>query len=164
MRLQLRDTPVRGKCFQPQVLGAQLESAGQFDGAHGGVYGQLRVDHLGLGGQERVIEPDVVRHQSAATEQIDQIADDVGEAGLALQHLGGQPVDMGRSGIDSGVEQCVEAPFDVAVVAQSQRRDADDPGMSWVETRGLHVDDGPARAVFGCRAAPGAGRPATFGT
>ena len=126
--------------------------------------GSSASDHLGFGGQERVIETDVVRHQGAAPEQVDQIADDVGEAGLALQHLGGQPVDMGRSGIDTGVEQCVEAPFDVAVVAKRQRRDADDPGMSWVETRGLHVDDSPACAVFGRRAAPGAAGPAAFGT
>ena len=69
VRLHLRDAPVRGKCLQPQVLGTQLESAGQFDGAHGGVDGQFRVDHLGLGGQERVVEPDVVGHQGAAPEQ-----------------------------------------------------------------------------------------------
>ena len=51
-----RDAPVRGQRLQPQVLGAQVEPAGQLDGAHDGVDRQLGTDQLGLGGQERVVE------------------------------------------------------------------------------------------------------------
>ena len=86
--------------------------------------------------------------------QLDEIADDVAEARLAFQHLGGQAVDVGRPGVDARVEQRVEALFDVAVVAEGQRRDADDAGMSGAEAGGLDVDDGPARAGLRLPAGP----------
>ncbi|BBZ19596.1 hypothetical protein MGAD_39310 [Mycolicibacterium gadium] len=95
-----------------------------------------------------------MRHQGAATQQLDQIADDVAEARLAFEHLGGQTVDMGWAGIDPRIEKRVEALFDVAVVTESQRRDADDTSVSRMETRGLHVDDGPACAIVGRGATP----------
>ena len=64
---------------------------------------------------------------------------------------------MGGTGVDARVEQRVEALLDVAVVAEGQRRDADDAGLPGAEARRLDVDDGPARAGFGCRPAPGFG-------
>ncbi len=73
---------------------------------------------------------------------------------LAFQHLGGQPVHVGGPGVDAGIEQCVEAALDVSVVAERQGGDADDPRMSGAEARRLHIDDGPARADFGCRPGP----------
>ena len=78
--------------------------------------------------------------------RLDELADDVAEARLARQHLGGQPVYVGGPGIDAGVQQAVEAPLDVAVVAEGQCRDADDPSLPGAEAGGLHVDDGPACA------------------
>ncbi len=97
-----------GQRLQPQVLGAQLEPAGQLHGAHHRVGRQLRTDHFGLGGQERVVEADVVGDECAAAQQLSEFADDVTEARLALEHLGGQAVHMGGSGVDARVEQAVQ--------------------------------------------------------
>ena len=119
--------------------------------------GSSAVDQLGLGGQEGVVEADVVGHQRAAPQQLDQVADDVGEPRLALQHLGGQPVHMGGPRVDAGIEQAVDAALDVAVVAEGQRGDADDAGLPGPEAGRLDVDDGPACAGFGCRPAPECG-------
>ncbi len=116
--------------------------------------GQLGADQFSLGGQERIVEPDVVGDERATLQELDQIADDVAKGGLALQHLGGQAVHMGGTRVDAGVEQRVEALLDVAVVAKSKGGDADDAGLPGAEARGLDVDDGPARAGFGCRPAP----------
>jgi hypothetical protein len=80
---------VRRQRRELQVIGAQLEAAGQLDRAHHGVDGQLRADQLGLRSQERVVEADVVRDEGAVLQQLDEVADDVAEAGLALEHLGG---------------------------------------------------------------------------
>ena len=88
-------------------------------------------------------------------QHLDQVADDVAEAGLALQHFGGQAVHVGGSGVDTGVEQRGEALLDVAVVAEGQCGDADDAGLPWAEAGGLDVDDRPARAGLVCRPAPG---------
>ena len=110
---------------------------------------------LGLGGQERVVEADVVGDQGAPAQHLDQLLGDVGETGLAGQHLGGQAVHVGGPGIDTGVEQAVDTALDVAVVAERQRRDADDAGLAWSEAGRLDIDDRPARAGFGSRPAPG---------
>ena len=141
------------KRLEPQVLDAEVEAAGQFDGAHHGVDGQLGADELGLRGQERVVEAHVVRHQRAAPQHPVQFADDLAERGLPLEHLRGQAVHVRGPGIDAGVEQGGEAALDVAVVAERQRRDADDACLPRVETRRLDVDDRPARAGLGGRSA-----------
>ena len=142
--LHLRDAPVRGERLQPQVLGPEVEATGQLDGAHHAVDRQLGLDEFGLGGQERVVEADVVGDQRAPAQQVDQVADDVAEGRLALQHLGGEAVHVRRTGVDAGVEQAGEALLDVAVVTEGQRRDADDARLPRLKTRGLDVDDRPA--------------------
>ena len=116
--------------------------------------GQLRPDQFGLGGQERVVEADVVGDERAVLQHVDQVADDVAEARLALEHFGGQAVHMGGPGVDAGVEQRVEAALDVAVVAERQGGDADDAGLPGAEAGGLDVDDGPARAGVRLPAGP----------
>ena len=151
----LADTPVRRQRLQPQVLGAQLEPAGQLDRAHHGVDGQLDAEELGLGGQEGVVEADIVGDQGASTQHVDQLTDDVAETRLIGQHLGGQAVHVGGTGIDAGVEQGGDAAFDVAVVAERQGREADDARLAWSEAGRLDIDDDPARAWFGSRPAPG---------
>jgi len=58
-----------------------------------------------------------VGDESAALQQVDEVADDVAEARLAVKHFGGQAVHMGGAGVDAGVEQRVQALLDVTVVA-----------------------------------------------
>ena len=144
-----------GQRLQPQVVGAQFEAAGQLHRAHHRVDRQFRPDHFGFGGQERVVEAHVVGDEGAAAQQIPEVADDVAETRLPFEHVGSQTVHMGGPGIDAGVEQAVEAALDVAVVAEGQCCDADDPSLPGAESGRLHVDDGPACAGFGCRPAPG---------
>src|SRR5690606_30412151 len=115
---------------------------------------QFGVDQLGLGHQERVVERDVVRHQGAPAQDVDQVVDDVGELRLTGQHVGGEAVDVGGARVDTGVEQGGDTAFDVAVVADRERGDADDPGLPGPEPRRLHVDDGPSGARLRSRAAP----------
>ena len=45
----------------------------------------------------------------------------------------------------------MDAALDVAVVAERQRREADDAGLAWSEAGRLDIDDRPARAGFGSR-------------
>ena len=58
-------------------------------------------------------------------------------------------------GSTPGLSRRGEAVLDVAVVAEGQGGDADDAGLPGAEAGRLDVDDGPARAGFGCRPAPG---------
>ena len=155
MRLHLRDAPVPSQRLQAQVLGVQLEPTRQLHGAHHRVGRQLGPNHFGLGGQEGVVEAHVVGDECATAQKFPEGADDVAEARLALEHLGGQAVHMGGPGVDARVEQAVQRLFDVAVVTERQRRDADDAGLPGAEAGCLDVDDDPARPGFGCRPAPG---------
>ena len=59
-------------------------------------------------------------------------------------------------GSTPGIEQAGEAALDVAVVAERQRRDADDARLPGMEARRLDVDDGPAGAGLVGRPAPAA--------
>ncbi len=151
----LRHAPMRCERLEPQVLDAEVESAREFDRAHGGVDRQFGADQLGLGGQEGVIERHVVGHQGAASEHTDEFVDDVGERRLARQHVGRQPVHVRRPGIDTGIEQAGEAALDVAVVAHRQSSDADDACLPRAETRRLDVDDRPACTGCGGWPTPG---------
>ena len=145
MRPLLHHAPVRGERLQPQVVDAEVQPAGQLDRAHHVVDGKLGVGELGLGGQERVVERDVVRDQRAPAQHLDHVTDDVGELRLVLQHRGGQPVHVGGAGVDAGIEQADNGLLDPAVGVEAERREADDPRLARPETRGLDVDDGPAR-------------------
>ena len=155
MGSNLADSPVRRQRIQPQVLGAQPEPAGQLDRAHHGVDGQFDAGELRLGGQKGVVEAHIVSDQRAATQHVDQVGDNVTETRLIGQHLGGQAVHVGGTGIDAGIEQGGDAAFDVAVVAERQGREADDARLAWSETGRLDIDDDPARAGFGSRPTPG---------
>ena len=154
MRLHLGDAPMSGQRLQPQVLEAEVEAAGQLDGAHHGVDRQLGRNQLGLGGQERVVEADVVRHQRAALEHRVEIADDVAEGRLALQHLRGEPVDVRGPGSTPGLSRLAKLPLDVAVVAQRQCGDADDAGLTRTETRTSRRRRRPSRHRRGRPACP----------
>ena len=126
--------------------------------------GSSSAGQFGLGGQERVVEADVVGDQGAAAQHLDQIGGDVGEGRLAGEHLGGQAVHVGGPGVDTGIQQAGDAALDVAVVADRQCGDADDAGLPWPEAGRLDVDDRPARAGLGCRPAPGCGSQRQDGT
>src|SRR5206468_695567 len=74
---------------------------------------------------------------------------------LVFEHLGGQPVDVGRAWIDARIEQADHGLFDATVRVQRQHREADDAGAAGLEAGGLDVDDGPSRAWLGNRPTPG---------
>ena len=105
MRALLDYAAVRGERLQPQIVGAQVERPGQLDGAHDGVDGKFGLGELGLGGQEGVVERDVVRHQRAAAQHLDHVADDVGEVRLVLEHGGGQTVHVGGTRVHPGLSR-----------------------------------------------------------
>jgi hypothetical protein len=102
VRTGLGDTPVPRQGFEAQIVQAQIQTAGQFDGAHDGVDGQLDARLIGLGGQEAVVEAGVVRDQCAAAHQLGQIVGDVAEGRLILQHLDGETVDVRGPGRPRG--------------------------------------------------------------
>ena len=133
-----------GQCFQPQIVEAQVESAGQFDGAHHGIDGQGRHGQLGFGCEEGIVEPGVVRHQGPAVHQFGDILGDVAESRLILEHLGGDAVHMGGAGIDARVHQADHRLLDIAHRIEGQRGNADDPGLTRAKTGRLDVDDDPA--------------------
>ena len=155
VRPHLADAPVRGQRLQPQVLAAEVEPAGQLDRAHHGVDRQLHLGQFGLGGQERVVEADVVGHQGASAQHVDQVGSDVGEARLARRASRRSGRAHGWARVDTGIQQGGDAALDVAVVTEGQCGDADDAGLPRPEAGRLDVDDSPARAGFGCRPAPG---------
>ena len=144
MGAHLADSPVSRQRLQAQVGQAEIEPSGQLDGAHHVLDRQFDVHQLGLGGQKRVVEPDVVGDQRAPPQHLDEVGRHVTEGRLTGQHLGGQAVHMGGTGVDAGVQQAVQALLDVAVVAESQRRDTDDARLTGPETRRLDVHHSPA--------------------
>ena len=155
VRPLLGHAPVRGQRLQPQIVDAQVQPPGQLDGAHDGVDGQFGFGDLGLRGQERVVERDVVRHQRAAAQQLDHVTDDVGELRLVFEHRGGQAVHVGGTRVHAGIEQADHGLLDSTVGVEAQCGEADDPGLTWPEARGLDVDDGPAPVRLAGRPAPG---------
>jgi hypothetical protein len=151
---QLRDAPMRGQGFQPQVLGAQRQASGQLDRAHHGVDRQLGLGHLGLGGQKSMVERHVVGHQRAAFEHVQQVVGDVGEGRLVGQHSSGKPVHVRRARVDTRIQEADHRAVDGPAGVERQRGQADHPRMARAEARGLDIQDHPARIVLGDRPAP----------
>ena len=147
--------PVRREGLQPQIVDAQIQPPGQLDRAHDGVDGKLGVGELGLRGEERVVERDVVRHQRAAAQHLDHVTGDVGELRLVFQHGGGQAVHVGGTRVDAGVEQADDGLLDAAVGVEAEHRQADDPRLTRAKARGLDIDDGPAPVRLAGRPTPG---------
>ena len=69
-----------------------------------------------------------MRDQRAPADELDDVADDLAELRLVLEHLGGQPVDVGRARIDARIEQADHGLFDATVGVERQHREADDAG------------------------------------
>src|SRR5947209_8194236 len=105
--------------------------------------------------RSRVVERDVVRHQRAAAEHLDDVTDDVAELRLVLQHGGGQPVHVGGAGVHPGVEQADHGLLDAPVCVEAERGNADDPRLTRPKPRGLDVDNGPTPARLAGRPPPG---------
>ena len=57
-------------------------------------------------------------------------------------------------GSTPGLSRLTTDCFDVAVGVEGERREADDPRLTWPEARRLDVDDGPARAGLAWPADP----------
>lgn len=96
---------MRGERLQSKIVNAELQPPAQLDRAHDGVYRQLGPGHLSLGGQERIVECDIVCHQRATTQQLNNITDDVGELWLIFEHAGRQPVDVSGPRIHPGLSR-----------------------------------------------------------
>ena len=143
------------QAFQAEVVQPEVQPAGEFHGAHDRVDGQHRSGEFGFGDQKRVVEGRVMGHQGAPVHQVGDVGGDIGERGLILQHLSRQTVHMGRSRIDSRVEQADDRMLDSAVGVQRQRRDAEHTGLARTEARGFDVDDEPAVIGLASGAAPG---------
>lgn len=129
----LGDIPVSGEGGQFVVVDGQGQLVGQFEGAHDGVSGQVHSGAEGFGSQECVVECGVVGDKDSAGEKFGERGCDVGEGGLVGQHGGGNAVDVGGPGVDTGIEQCAHGVFDSAVGAEGEGGDADDPVGLWAE-------------------------------
>ena len=155
VRPPLRHTPVRRQSLQPQVVGAQFQPAGQLHRAHDAIDRQRDTGQLGLRGQEAVVEGNVVRDQRAPAHELDDVADDLAELRLILEHLGGQPVNVGGTGIHARIEQAHHGLLDVPLGVECEHRQADDASAARPEAGGLDVDDGPTRIGLSGRPTPG---------
>ncbi len=157
MRPSLGHSPVRGERLQPQIVDAEVQPPGQLERAHDGVDREFGSGDLGLGGQERVVERDVVRDQRAAAQYFDHVADDVGELRLVFEHGGRQPVHVGGTRVHAGIEQADHGLLHSAVGVEAECRNADDSGLTRPKARGLDIDDGPSPVRLAGRPTPGVG-------
>lgn len=143
VRARLRDAPVLGEGGELDVVGVEVESCGQFDGAEHFACGQGQVGASCFGGEECVIECGVVRDQDSAVQQCHQGWGYVAELWLSGECVSGQAVDVGRAGVDVGVEQADEGVADGAVGVEGEGGDAQDTAGLRVGAGGFHVDDDP---------------------
>ena len=149
MGLELLDAPMRGEGFQPQIGRIQVETPGQLNRAHHRLGGQLGAGQFGLRRQERVVEPDVMGDQCPASQQRDEVGDDIGELGLSLQHLRSQAVHVGGARINTRIQQTHHTVGDASVGIQRQRRDTNDTRPTWLKAGSLQVNHYPLGAVVG---------------
>jgi len=84
-----------------------------------------------------------VCHQRAAAQHLDQVADEVGELRLVLEHGGGQAVHVGGARVYPGVEQADDGLLHPPVGVEAEGGEADDPCLTRPKARGFDVDDGP---------------------
>ncbi len=143
MRAPLRDSPVLGQRAQLEVVGTQLETAGELDRAHHRLNRQHDTGHGRFGSQERIVECDVVGHQYSALKQPNQIGGDVDETGAAFQHVTGQAMNLCRPRIHTGIEQTHNRLLNDAARRHGKGGKTYHPRCRRMQTRCLDVDDSP---------------------
>ena len=141
-----------------RLSAAEVEPAGQLDGAHDGVDRQFGADQLGLGGQERVVEADVVGDQGAARAARSIRSPTMSaNVGWPASISAVRPCTWVGPGSTPGFSRLERLRSTLPSSPTRQRRDADDARLPRTESGRLDVDDRPARAGLGWPAGPRCG-------